>query len=143
MVQPNVIIALSLPLFQVWRPTLFNSSTYFKISELQLPAGNFVAVDSGRHYHYANLQLNSNSQIEFQPGDVIGYYQPYEPRRLIGSIQASGYISYSNNITSPSTSIDINSVDNTDNNYQPLIEVMFGKIIATYKYSYYVYLYTY
>ena len=123
---------LNLPLFQVWRPTSFNTSTYNKISEFQLPAGYFVAVDDGRHYHYANLRLNASSQIEFQPGDVIGYYQPSEPQRLIGSIQTSGYTSYSNNVTGSLTSIDTNNVDNIENNYQPLIEVMFGKIMHGY-----------
>ena len=119
----------NLPLFQLWHPTSLNSSIYSKIGEIYLPPGNFVQVGTGRNYHYANLPLNGSSQIEFKSGDVIGYYQPFGPLQLIGSISKSEYTSYSNNVTSPSTLIDINSVDNTDNNYQPLIEVMFGKII--------------
>ena len=127
--QPNAITKNNLPLFQVWHPTSINSSTYYKIGEIQLPAGEFVAVGIGKNYHGANLPLNGNNQIEFQSGDVIGYYQPASAHRLIWSIQTSGYTSYSNNNTNTSTSIDINSVDNTDNNHQPLIAVMFGKII--------------
>ena len=136
----NIVVSLSqpalllpgnnnLPLFQVWHPTSPTSSIYNKTGEVQLPAGEFRQVDIGRNYHSANVSLNSNSQIEFQSGDVIGYYQPSDPLRLIGSIQTSGYTSYSNSVTSPSTSIDTNSVDNTEANRQPLIEVMFGKII--------------
>ena len=130
--QPVVPPNVSLPLFQVWHPTSLNSSIYNKIGEVQLPAGDFVAVGAGRSYFFANLILNGNSQIEFQSGDVIGYYQPFSALRLIRSIQTSGYTSYSNNInndTSPSTSIDIRTVDNTNNNHQPLIAVMFGKTI--------------
>ena len=80
-------------------------------------------------YYHASLSLNSSSQIEFQSGDVIGYYQPSDPQRLIWSIQTSGYTSYSNSVTSPSTSIDTNNVDNIETNRQPLIAVMFGKIM--------------
>ena len=127
--QPFAISDNNLPLFQVWHPTSLNSSTYNKIGEVQLPAGEFIAVGIGRNYFFANLPFNGTSQIEFQSGDVIGYYQPSTSQRSIGSIQTSGYTSYSNNVTSPSTSIDISTVDNTDNNHQPLIAVMFGKII--------------
>ena len=122
----------NLPLFQVWHPASLNSSTYNKIGEVQLPAGDFVRVGVGMNYFFANLPLNGSSQIEFQSGDVIGYYHPFGALRLMGSIQTNGYTSYSNNInndTSPSTSIDIRTVDNTDNNHQPLIAVMFGKTV--------------
>ena len=122
------------PLFQVWHPTSPNSSTYNKTDEVQLPAGDFVPVGAGRSYHSASLSLNSNSQIGFQSGDVIGYYQPTDPRWLIRSIRTSGYTSYSNTVTNPSTSIDTNNVDNIEANRQPLIEVTFGNIYSyTYK----------
>ena len=130
----NVTVSMStqpfydnFPLFQVWHPTSPNSSTYNKTGVFQLPAGDFVAVGTGRSYFSASLSFNSNNQIEFQSGDVIGYYQPTDSRWLIWSIQTSGYTSYSNNVTSPLTSIDINNVDNIEGNRQPLIEVTFGK----------------
>ena len=116
------------PLFQVWHPTQLNSSTYSKIDEVQLTGGNYINIYN-RGYYYANISLNRNSRIEFESGDVIGYYQPSNSRRLIWSIQTSGYTSYSNTVTSPSTSIDINNVDNIETNHQPLIEIIFGKIM--------------
>ena len=130
----------NLPLFQVWHPTSLNSSTYNKIGEVQLPAGEFVGVGVGRSYFFANLTLNGNSQIKFQSGDVIGYYQPSSSHRSIGSIQSSGFTSYSNTVSSPLTSIDISTVDNTDNNHQPLIAVMFGKVIKinSYQHSFFM-----
>ena len=131
----NVAVSMSTwrgdgyPHFQVWHPTLLNSSTYSKIGEVQLPGGDFVAVGQGRNYYYATLLLKKSSQIEFQSGDVIGYYQPPNPRKLIWSIQTSGYTSYSSNVITPLTVIDTNNVDNIEANHQPLIEVKFGEII--------------
>ena len=145
----NVVVSMSnqpfgnLPLFQVWHPISPNSSVYNKIGEIQLPAGEFIPVDTRRAYYSAILSLNSSSQIEFQSGDVIGYYQPSNPRRLIWSIQTSGYNSYSNTVTSPSTLIDINNVDNIEANRQPLIAVMFGKIIQIEQISYVTYVRSY
>ena len=121
------------PMFQVWRPvtTSFQSNNYNKIGEVQLSGGNLKVIDKGS-YIYADISLNSSSQIEFQSKDVIGYYQPSNSR-LIWNTKTSGshtqYTSYSNNVTSPLTTMDISHVDNVYDNYQPLIEVMFGKIL--------------
>ena len=127
--QRQVIVGGNLPLFQVWHPTSLDSSTYNKIGEVQLPEGEFVAVGVDRNYHHANLPLNGNSRIEFQSGDVIGYYQPLISQRLIWNIETSGYTSYSTTVTSPSISIDISTVENADDNHQPLFAVIFGKTI--------------
>ena len=119
------------PLFQVWRPISLNSSIYNKIGEVQLPPGDCITVLILFNYYFANLSLNTSSQIEFQSGDVIGYYQSSDPQRLIWSIQTSGYTSYSYNVTSPTTSIDTNNTSSVEANSQPLIEVKFGKIISS------------
>ena len=119
----------NIPLFQVWHPTSLDFNMYNKIHEVQLPMGDCVNLGSGLGaYYFASLLLNRSSQIEFQLGDVIGYYQPSNPQRLIWSVSTSGYTSYSNTVTSPSTSIDINNVHNTEINRQPLIDIIFGKI---------------
>ena len=123
-----ILFGTNLPLFQVWHPASLNSSIYSKISELELPSGDHnggIIIN----YYSANVSLNSSSQIEFQSGDVIGYYQPSDPRRLIYSIQTSGYSSYSNTAATPLTSIDTNNIETIDIDYQPLIEVTFGEII--------------
>lgn len=123
-------LASNFPLFQVWRPTSLNSSTYNKIDEVKLPPGNRIGGISG--YYSTSLSLNSSSQIEFQSGDVIGYYQPSIPQRLIWNLQTSGYTSYSNTASSPLTSIDTDNVDNAEANRQPLIEVTYGKTMSIY-----------
>ena len=114
------------PVFQVWHPTQLNSSTYNKTDEVKLTGGTYIKVDDASGYFYANISLN-NGRIEFQSGDVIGYYQPSSSRRYIWSVQTSGYTSYSNTVTTSLTSVDINSVENIETNHQPLIKVMFGK----------------
>ena len=119
----------NLPLFQVWHPISLNSNTYNKTGEVELAPGHYKSIDINLGYFYVNMSLNNNSQIEFQSGDVFGYYQPSNARRLIWNIQTSGYTSYSNTVTSPLTSINTNNVDNTETDYQPLIEVTFGKIV--------------
>ena len=117
----------NLPIFQVWHPTLNTSSTYSKIGEVQLLEGNLMTSSEG-NYSFVNISLNSSIQIEFQSGDVVGYYQPSNPQSRLWSIQTSEYTSYSNNVTSPLASIDINNVDNIETDRQPLIEVIIGKI---------------
>ena len=122
-------IGTNLPLFQVWRPTSHNSRMYNKTVEVELKGGNYIRIDDSTGYYYATISLNSH--IEVQAGDVIGYYQPSNPKRRIWSTQTSGYTSYSNTTTSPLTSINISNVNNTEANNQPLIKVMFGKIVRT------------
>ena len=123
-------IGSNLPLFQVWHPTSLNSSTYNKTGEVPLVRGSYKRIGNNLGYYYANVSLSGNNQIEFQSGDVIGYYQPSDAQVLIWSIQTSGYTSYSNNVTSSLSSININSVDNAETDRQPLIEVIFGKIMT-------------
>ena len=124
----GVVFGSNLPLLQIWHPTSLNSDSYTVIGEVQLPAGNYISTGLFSGYYFANMSLNSSNQIEFQSGDAIGYYQPSDPQRRIWSIQTSGYTSYSNTVTSPSTSIDTNNIDNIETNRQPLIEITFGKL---------------
>jgi len=116
------------PLFQVWRPSTPNSSVYEKIGEVQLPGGDFIG-DLLDNYFLANVLLSDSEQIEFQFGDIIGYYQPADPRRLIWSIETTGYTAYSNSVASPTDIIDISNVDNVENERQPLVAITFGKVM--------------
>ena len=115
------------PLFQVWHPTSPNSSTYNIIDEVQLAAGNYRNIDGSIGYYHISISLYGNRQIEFQSGDIIGYYQPSNSRRLIWNVQTSGYTSYINTVTTSLTSVDMNNIDTFETNHQPLIRVMFGK----------------
>ena len=134
----------------MWRPSSPNSTVYTKIGEVELPPGDFMG-EILVNYYFSNLSLNSSSQIEFQSGDVIGYFQSPNPRRWVRNIQASGYTSYSNDASNASASIiNTSNTDNIDMERQPLIEVAIGQskmyshcIYICTQYSMYVYTYIY
>ena len=125
---------INTPSFQVWHPTSRYSSTYEKIGEVQLPAGILIDSNHNGDYYYSKMKLNSSNQIEFQSGDVIGYYQPSNLQQVIWSIETNEYTSYVRN-TSTATRflalVDIESVMYTTINFQPLIEVVFGKVMLS------------
>jgi len=113
------------PEVQIWRPLSLGSSIYKRVAQEQLELGTSVQIGIAIFYI---INKSSNFLTDFQFGDVIGYYQPLSPRRLISSIRTSGYTSYIiNNVSSPSNTIDINNVDNVETDLQPLIELHFGK----------------
>ena len=122
--------ATNYPIIEVWRPYIYSGS-YMKIGEVHFSAGSLKGAGQGSYY-YANISLNSSSQIEFQSGDVIGYYQPSNAQRKIWSIQTEEYTSYSNTGPYPLTLLNVYSYGTRVTNYQPLIEVMYGKIIIVY-----------
>ena len=116
-----------LPLVQIWRPSSPGSSVYNRVAQAQLSGGTLIGGISG---YYITIVPVSDLP-DFQPGDVIGYYQSESPSRTIWNINTSGYTSYSNSASSPSITIDINNVDYIETDRQPLIEVNFGKYTET------------
>ena len=115
------------PIFEVWHPYIYFGS-YMKIGEVHFSAGSIKGVGQGSYY-YSNISLNSSSQIEFQSGDVIGYYQPSNAQRKIWSIQTDEYTSYSYTFPYALDLLHIYSDGISVTMYQPLIKVMYGKII--------------
>ena len=115
------------PIFEMWRPYRYSGS-YMKIGVVHFSAGSLKGAGQGSYY-YANISLNSSSQIEFQSGDVIGYYQPSNAQRKIWSIQTDEYTSYSLTFPYALDVLHIYSDGISVDNYQPLIKVMYGKII--------------
>jgi len=111
------------PTVQIWRPSSPGSSFYTRIAQEQLAFGTVMVDNNFLQYYIINRSINLLAEF----GDVIGYYQPLFPRRLISSIQSSGYTSYSNSVNSPSNTIDINDTDHVETDRQPLIELHFGK----------------
>ena len=119
--------ATNYPILEVWRPYMY-PGTYKKIGEVHFSAGNLKGAGQGSYY-YANISLNSSSQIEFQSGDVIGYYQPSNAQRQIWSIQTDNYTSYGHTFPYAIDLLNIYSDGISVTNYQPLIKVMYGKVI--------------
>ncbi|XP_065899772.1 uncharacterized protein [Dysidea avara] len=109
------------PMIQIWRPLFPGSTVYSNLGQVRIPSGKFKAFN----HLFVNLTISNSDDINFVPGDVIGYYQPLNATRLIWSIETSGYTSYSNNVNSARNRIDISNVDNVETNQQPLIELSF------------------
>ena len=112
------------PHILVWRPTNTKQTTYCIVDNYQLRNGDINRMES---YYFANVSFTENNRIEFQSGDVIGYWHTIvNPCYTVWSINTTGYTSYRRNVGS-NTNIDIesNSVTATPNR-QPLIQVIFG-----------------
>ena len=116
------------PIFQVLRPVSDGSKVYTKIGEVQLQSDDQVT-GSG-DYRTANIILTGNNTIEFQSGDVVGYYHPSDARYRVRTIQTDGYILYQFNELSP-TSVNLNDANRNDNERQPLIQFTIGKCAFT------------
>ena len=108
------------PFFQVWRPSSVGSTIYNKIGEVQLQSDDQVT-GSGT-YRTANIVLTGNNIIEFQSGDVVGYYHPPNARYRVRTIRTDGYILYQ--FTGSFESVNLNNgvIDR-----QPLIQFTIGK----------------
>ena len=116
----------SLPVFQVWHPLSPGSNVYSKISQVRFeaPEGKNIT-----RVYISTVLLTRIDQIEFQLGDVIGCYQPFNSRYTVGTINDTIYTSYSTNSSSLTTTTinvlsGVNYFETTD---QLLISVMIGK----------------
>ena len=118
--------------FQVWRPTSVNSTIYNKTGEVKLQSDTQVT-GSGT-YRTATIILTGNDTIEFQSGDVVGYYHPPDARYQVVTIKTDGYILYRFDGL-PSISVNLNNANNINNinmnrgdtRRQPLLQLTIGK----------------
>jgi len=109
--------------FQVWRSLSTNSMVYANIGEVQLLDSQVSQCNSDRFCN-ANIVLTDNDKIEFQSGDVIGWYQPSDVLYRLRTIQTIGYVQYE--FDGPLSSLDLNNADRSDNQRQPLIQFVIG-----------------
>ena len=128
--EENVVDSTEYPSIHVWHPINQNLTIYNKVGAMCiLTADDIVNItENGSLYHLGNISCTGNNRIEFQSGDVIGYYQSNSSHyRLLNGNTTEGYTSYSSN-NSSLTSIDISNVNHTYKSTQPLIQVMYGKV---------------
>ena len=117
--------------FQLWRPSSVDLTVYNIVddSEVQLQSDDQVTRGSNNLLE-ANIILTGNDTIEFQSGDVVGYYHPSDARYRVRTIQTDGYILYQFNGLPP-TSVNLSDADRNDNERQPLIQFTIGKCTFT------------
>ena len=111
------------PYFQVWRPSSVGSAMYNKIGEVQLQSDD--QLNGSDNFWTANITLTGNNSIEFQSGDVVGYYHPPDASYRVRSIPTDGYILYQ--FEGSHQSVNLNNNDDSDNYRQPLIQFTIGK----------------
>ena len=117
----------SLPVFQVWHPLSPGLNVYSKIGQVQFeaPEGENIT-----RVYISTVSLTGNDQIEFQSGDVIGCYQPFNSRYTVGANNDTNYTSYFTRSSSlTTTAINVNNYFETI--LQPLISVMIGEYTDT------------
>ena len=112
--------------FQVWRPSSTNSLVYHEVSEVQLKSDKQVTKS------IAHINFTGKDTLEFQSGDVIGYYHPHQPCYRVTDIKTNGYILYQFNGSPPNHSVNISEASKTFNSKQPLIQFIVGMKILVY-----------
>jgi len=112
-----------LPIIQIWRPSSLNSTVYYRIGQVQVTNTINVATN----HSFTNITISNSSELEFQSGDVLGYYHSINSSHLISNIWAIGHTSYVSSSTNASTAT-IDVMELTRNyNEQPLIGMTFSE----------------
>ena len=111
-----------LPVFQVWHPLSSDSNVYSKIAQINVhDTGTRIT----RSHHIYNVSLNGSDQIEFQLGDVIGYYQPSQSVIKVGNDYNPNHtLYYKSDVDHTIATINISSEEYSKASVQPLISVM-------------------
>ena len=114
------------PYFQVWRPSSTNPVVYTSIGEVQLQESQVSQCNSD-DYCIANIVLTGNDRIEFQSGDVVGWYTTPNARYGMMTILTDGYVVYFDLSYTlvPPTSANI-SENSIGDRFQPLIQFVIG-----------------
>ena len=114
------------PHFEVWHP-ITPDVEFNRIGEIQLAESEVVQVGSGSSvYWLLNMSLNGSDRIEFEAGDVIGYYHPPDTRYQMWTIATEGYIIYGSTLVNSSSTFSLANPDIVANNRQPLIQFLIG-----------------
>ena len=126
------------PSFQVWRPMSGDPSVYERIGdEIVLEDSEVRAMDG---YWLAEIFVSDNERIELNSGGVIGCYHPSNVRYQVNTISGNGSSVHDcdgGNMTTVivigddgnTTSVNASSGDCITNPQQPLIQLLFGKLL--------------
>jgi len=104
------------PYIQVWRPSS-SSQLYNLTDQVQIQSSHIIQLT----FLVANITLTGNNTIQFQSGDVIGFYNPSDSRYAIRDITTAGYVFYVFERSTASL-LDLSNANNTPMGRQPLIQ---------------------
>ena len=112
------------PYVQVWRPS--SSQLYNLVDQVQIQSSH---LNTQLTYREANIPLTDNSIIQFQSGDVIGFYNPSDSLYEIRFIKIPEYVFYVF-VGSTATSLDLNNADiTTTDGRKPLIQLTLSEFV--------------
>ena len=110
----------------MWRPSSPGLRIYNKVDEVQIQSDNQVI--EGYNNFEATITLTSENRIEFQSGDIIGYYHPHQSRYQIKDVSTRGYMLYRFDGSPAPNSVNLNAANDTFDYRQPLLQFTVGKI---------------
>jgi len=112
------------PYIQVWRQSSSSSAvTYERVGQVRIQASQIISQENWR---VADISLTNDNRLQFQSGDVIGFYHPPRFSHEIRTIRTSGYVLHEftgfNDV-----SFALDGATNVLNNRQPLIQFEIGE----------------
>ena len=111
---------------QVWHPTSSDSGRYSRVgNECPLTFNNINVMTDSTDY-WRNVSCTGNNRIEFQSGDVIGYYQNNSLQNQLWGVVYVGYKSYVYKTPMALNTVSIKNFNQTFDE-QLLLQIMFGK----------------
>ena len=113
------------PSFQVWRPSSSVSDEYSNIGETYIQSHDQVISFSDGVI--SDIFLTGDNRIEFQSGDIVGYYHPPDSNYRVRHVLTRGYVRYTYLVSSAPTSVDLTDNDGVTEQREPLIEFTYGK----------------
>jgi len=116
------------PYLEIWHPQTSDYTIFDKVGEVQLTDIDAVAeVDSNNNnFWLLKISLNESDKIEFESGDLIGFYHPPAARYQVWMIDATGYTIHGNFSTNPSSTFSIDNSQISAPDRQPIIEFIIG-----------------
>ena len=110
------------PIIEIWRPS-DSGLSYSRISEYVLTEND---ISEREDYYFANISFSVNETTQFQPGDIIGYFQPPSSRYAVWNVNNAEYTSISSLNLFRIELFALANPLNQENNRQPLIQVLYG-----------------
>ena len=115
------------PYIQVWRPSS-SSQLYSLTDQVQIQSSH---LNTQLTYLEANIPLTGNNRIQFQSGDVIGFYNPPDSGYEIRDITTPGYklLVF---VGASTGSLDLSAAHAISTRQKPLIRFTVGELVTVY-----------
>jgi len=132
MARMRMRIGTSFPYIQIWRQIKNDPIIFSNIGEVQIQESQVLHCRNDTEYCTVNIVLTGNNRIEFQSGDVVGYYHPSDIQYRVRTLRTSGYIQFEYEGSTAPTTVILDNADRSTDHRQPLIQFVIGKM-ACYK----------